>query len=266
MKLSIALAGLSALLLCAAAPAAAPIATVTPGQLTVGVSLPSEGFEVGVAKGDQVIYAQGFDIDLARALAKQLGLAKVAFVQSQFGRLFSSGTKPWDVAIAQITITTQRNRTADFTQPYLSVDQGVLVGQAVIPVPRSLAALRPLQICALSKSTGADAATATIAPTRPVRQYGNVPTLMQALQTGRCQAVVYDAPSLGILETRAPDYYGPLVGIIKTGEQYGVALPNGSPLTADVDAALGALIADGTILSLQKKWLGTSVSALPVLH
>ena len=36
--------------------------------------MPSEGFQVGVVKGSQVIYAQGFEIDLARALAKQLGL------------------------------------------------------------------------------------------------------------------------------------------------------------------------------------------------
>jgi ABC-type amino acid transport substrate-binding protein len=266
MKLPATIAALTALVLCAAAPAAAPITTVTPGQLTVGVSLPSEGFEVGVAKGDQVIYAQGFDIDLARALAKQLGLPQVAFIQSQFGRLFSSGTKPWDVAIAQITITTQRNRTADFTQPYLSVDQGVLASLTVRPVPQSIADLRALRICALAKSTGADVATTAIAPATPVRQYGNVPTLMQALQAGRCQAVVYDAPSLAILKARAPTYYGPLVGIIKTGEQYGVALPKGSPLTPDVDTALGALIANGTVQRLQTKWLGTSLSSLPVLH
>src|SRR5215475_13863954 len=49
--------------------------TVTPDVLTVGVSLPSEGFEVGVVKGTQVVYAQGFDIDLARALAERLGLS-----------------------------------------------------------------------------------------------------------------------------------------------------------------------------------------------
>jgi polar amino acid transport system substrate-binding protein len=266
MRLSTAIGALSALVVCAAAPAAAPITTVTPGQLTVGVSLPSEGFEVGVAKGDQVIYAQGFDVDLARALAKQLGLARVAFVQSQFGRLFSSGTKPWDVAIAQITITAQRQRTADFTQPYLSVDQGVLAAQTVNPVPRSLADLRPLRICALAKSTGADTATNTIAPTKPVRLYGNVPTLMLALQASRCQAVVYDAPSLGILKSRAPQYYGPFAGLIKTGEQYGVALSKGSPLTADVDAALGALVTNGTVGRLQRKWLGTSLSTLPVLR
>jgi polar amino acid transport system substrate-binding protein len=266
MRLSAAIAILVALLVAADAPGAGPVATLTPGQLTVGVSLPSEGFEVGVARGDQVTYAQGFDIDLARALSKRLGLSRVAFVQSQFGRLFSSGAKPWDVAVAQITITDQRQRTAEFTQPYMSVDQGVLAAQTVNPAPATLADLRSLRICALAKSTGADVARTTVAPTRPVRLLGNVPTLMLDLQTGRCQAVVYDAPTLGTLKARAPDRYGPFVGVIKTGEHYGVALPKGSALLGPVDAALGALIADGTVQRLQKKWLSANLATLPVLQ
>jgi polar amino acid transport system substrate-binding protein len=266
MRLLGTFAALAALAFAAVAAGAGPLRTVNPGQLTVGVSLPSEGFEVGVAKGGNVLYAQGFDIDLARALAKKLGVARVAFVQSQFGRLFSSGTKPWDIAIAQITITDQRRRTADFTQPYMSVDQGVLAAQTVSPAPTTIAALRSLQICALAKSTGADAAARTIAPVKPVRLIGNVPTLMLNLQTGRCQAVVYDAPTLGTLKARAPDRYGPFVGVIKTGEQYGVALPKGSPLVARINTALGALLADGTVQRLQKKWLTANLSTLPVLQ
>src|SRR5262249_14612233 len=112
----------------------------------------------------------------------------------------------------------------------------------------------------------AEAATSTIAPTRPVRLVGNVPTLMLDLQTGRCQAVVYDAPTLGTLKARTPDRYGPFVGVIRTGERYGVALPKGRPLQSQVDAALGALIADGTVQRLQKKWLTANLSTLPVLQ
>jgi ABC-type amino acid transport substrate-binding protein len=256
---------LAALALATGASAAGPVPTLTPAQLTVGVSLPSEGFEVGVARGTEVTYAQGFDIDLARALAKRLGLTSVAFVQSPFGRLFSSGSKPWDVAIAQITITDQRRRTADFTRSYMTVDQGVLAAQTVKPVPRTLADLRGLRICALTKSTGADAAKTVIAPTKPTRLIGNVPTLMLNLQTGRCQAVVYDAPTLGTLKARTPDRFGPFIGVIKTGEQYGVALPKGSGLLATVDAALGALVGDGTVQRLQRKWLSADLSALPTL-
>jgi ABC-type amino acid transport substrate-binding protein len=146
-----------------------------------------------------------------------------------------------------------------------AIGRGRLVGCAAVFVPRTLADLRPLRICALGKSTGADAATTVVAPTTPVRLFGNVPTLMLNLQTGRCQAVVYDAPSLGTLKARAPDRYGPFVGVIKTGEQYGVALPKGSPLLRRADAAIRALIADGTVKRLQKKWLTVDLSKLPVL-
>jgi ABC-type amino acid transport substrate-binding protein len=148
----------------------------------------------------------------------------------------------------------------------MSVDQGVLAAQTVYPVPRTLADLRSLRICALAKSTGADAASTAIAPTTPTRLIGNVPTLMLDLQTGLCQAVVYDAPSLGILKARAPDRYGPFVGVIKTGEQYGIALPKGSQLLSTVNAALGALLANGTVQRLQQKWLTTNLSILPVLQ
>jgi polar amino acid transport system substrate-binding protein len=258
-------AAVLALALAASASGETPPPTATPGQLTVGVALPSEGFEVGVVKGTQVLYAQGFDIDLSRALAKKLGLSSVQFVQSRFDTLFSTGPKTWDIAVAQITITSQRARTVDFTEPYLSVDQGVLVAQSLRPVPSTLTALRALRICVLRKSTGADQAQTRIAPTKPVRLLGNVSTLMLNLQTGRCQAVVYDAPTLGTLKSRAPNRYGPFIGVIRTGEQYGIALPKGSELLASVDAALTSLIADGTVARLQRKWVTTDLSKLPAL-
>jgi ABC-type amino acid transport substrate-binding protein len=77
--------------------------------------------------------------------------------------------------------------------------------------------------------------------------------------------VVYDAPTLGTLKSRTPERYGPFIGVIKTGEQYGIALPKGSTLLQPVDAALGRLIADGTVGLLQRKWLTADLSKLPVL-
>jgi polar amino acid transport system substrate-binding protein len=245
--------------------AAAP-ATLEPGVLTVGVAMPSEGFQVGIVKGAEVVYAQGFEIDLSRALAKRMGLARTVFVQNRFDRLYSAGPKPFDVAIGEISITPSRQRTVDFTAPYMSVDQGVLAAETVQPVPTTLSALRPLRVCALAKSTGADVARTTIAPVRPVVQIGNIPSLMLNLQTGRCDVVVYDAPALGTLKARAPDRYGPFVGVIKTGERYGVAVPKGSPLLAPADKAVAALVADGTVARLAKKWLTVDPASLRPLR
>src|SRR4029453_4111159 len=70
---------------------AAPPPTQQPGTLTVGLAMASEGFQVGVVKGSEVVYAQGFEIDLARALALRMGLKSTVFVQNRFDRLYTTG-------------------------------------------------------------------------------------------------------------------------------------------------------------------------------
>jgi polar amino acid transport system substrate-binding protein len=245
---------------------AAPPPTLQPGTLTVGVALPSEGFQVGIVKGSEVVYAQGFEIDLARALALRMGLARTTFLQNRFDRLYSAGAKPFDVAIGEITITPARKRTAAFSIPYMSVDQGVLATQALTPVPRTISGLKSLRVCALGKSTGAELARTKIAPTKPVLTVGNVPTLMLDLQTGRCDVVVYDAPALGTLKARAPDRYGPFVGVVKTGERYAIALPKGSALVRPVNKALTSLLDDGSVDGLARQWLTFDPSKVRVLR
>ena len=262
----VAVCTLAALAAVGTASAAAPPATQQPGVLTVGVAMPSEGFQVGVVKGSTVIYAQGFEIDFAKALAARLGLGGTVFVQNRFDRLYSAGAKPFDLAIGQISITPARSRTVDFSRPYMSVDQGILAAQTVQPVPTTIAGLRALRICALTKSTGADVARERIAPVKPVLLVGNVPTLMLNLQTGRCDAVVYDAPTLGTLKKRAPDRYGPFVGVVDTAEEYGIALPKGSALLAPVNKAIASLVADGTVDRLARRWLTVDPADLRVLR
>jgi polar amino acid transport system substrate-binding protein len=212
------------------------------------------------------VHAQGFEIDLARALALRMGLERAVFVQSRFDRLYSAGAKPFDVGIAEISVTPARKRISGFSKSYMSVDQGVLAAQTLSPVPTTLAGLKKLRLCALAKSTGLEVARTRVAPERPVLAVGNVPTLMLDLQTGRCDAVVYDAPALGTLRARAKDRYGPFVGVIPTAEQYGIAMPKGSALLNPVNRALTSLLADGSVQALARKWLTFDPSKARVLR
>jgi polar amino acid transport system substrate-binding protein len=253
-------------LLAPAASAVADAPTATPGVLVVGVDLPSPGFEVGAVKGSQVLIARGFEISLARAIAEKLGVPAVRFYQEgQFPRLLSAGPKPWDMALAQISITPARQLTADFSVPYLVVDQGVLLSNSVVLKPTTIEALRALPLCSLAGSTGAELVATRIRPTGKPLFAGNVTLLLQAVQSGRCAAAIYDAPSLATLKAQAPARYGALAGVIATGERYGVALPRGSALTSAVSTAIGELIADGTVARLQRQWLATNLSKLRAL-
>jgi len=252
--------------LAVAAGAAAP-PTKTPGVLTVGLAMPSAGFQVGAVRGRDVVLAKGFEIDLARVLAGRLGIPRVRFVNEPLhSTLLTSGRRDWDIALAQISITPARAQRVDFSTPYLRADQGVLIRRGLATKPRSIADLRSLQLCAERASTGGQLILDRIKPTRKPLLLENPSKLSYELFTQRCDAIVFDAPALAVLHRQAPDRYGALVGRIVTNEQYAIAFEKGSPLRARINTTLKALAAGGILTRLQKRWLGTSTSTLPVLR
>jgi polar amino acid transport system substrate-binding protein len=259
------LLALAASLLLPAVADSAPPPTATPGVLLVGVNLGEPGFEVGAVQGTKVVLARGFEIDLARALAKRMGIAQVQFVhEPAFSRLYAPGAKPWDVALAQITITSARRANVDFSTPYLTADQGVLLAEGV-PEPKSLADLRTLQLCVQRGTTSVAAAT-SIRPALKLTLFDKQEGLLDALFQRRCGAVIDDAPLLAALRRQAPDRYGRLVGRLGTAETYGLVVAKGSPLRPLLNQALAKLKQDGTIVALEKRWLGGDIAKLPLLR
>ena len=71
---------------------------------------------------------------------------------------------------------------------------------------------------------------------------------------------------LATLRAQVPRRYGPLAGVIKTQESYGVLLPTGSALVPTVNEALGAIIAQGSLTAISKRWMSADLSKLPVLR
>jgi polar amino acid transport system substrate-binding protein len=251
----------------AATALADPPPTLQPGVLTVGLNMPSPGFQVGAVRGHGVTFARGLEIDLAHALAAHLGIPRVVFYQEpQFGRLIAHGPKPWDVAFAEVTITPERLASVSFSIPYLAADQGVLLRLGLPATPRTIAQVAQLRLCTQSGTTAASVVATRVKPATPPRLFGNLTLLLNALQAGRCDAVVYDAPILARLRSEAPLRYGALAGVIKTHESYGIVMASGSPLKAIVDEALSAMIGRGTVSAIGRRWMSTDPGQLPVLR
>lgn len=81
---------------------------------------------------------------------------------------------------------------------------------------------------------------------------------LEAVANGRYDAVVFDAP---VLAYRAnTDYSGrlDLVGSTFAPDPYGIALVSGSPIREAINAELLAMSRDGTLETLNEKWLGVS--------
>jgi polar amino acid transport system substrate-binding protein len=261
------LAATAAAVVLTAGAGAAPPPTKTPGVLTVGLAMPAAGFQVGAVRGRKVVLAKGFEIDLARILARRLAIPRVVFLNERyFSTLLTPGPKDWDIGLAEISVTPARAQRVDFSRPYLAADQGVLARVGLAPRPTSIAALRTLQLCAERATTGAQLLVKTIKPRRKPFLLSDPSNLSYALFTKRCDAIVADAPTLAVLRRQAPDRYGALVGRIVTREKYAIAFEKGSSLRPRIDAALRLAIKDGTVEQLRRRWLGVDTAKLPALR
>ena len=255
-----------ALALVGGASGAAPPATVAPGVLTVALNLPSPGFQAGAVRPNwTVVAARGLEIDFARSLAARLGVKRVRFVNDpSFKRLLAQGRKPWDIALAEVTITDARRQAVDLSQPYLRAEQGVLMRKG-LDAPRTLAALARLRLCLLRGTTSVAIVRERVRPARPLLFFTSLDVLLDGVRVGRCDAAVLDAPILAAERASAPYRYGALAGVLRTDERYGVVLQKSSPLTRRVNAAVRALVANGTLGRLQRRWLLTDLAHLRVL-
>ena len=262
-QVAVAALALVSLALAAAAAAAAP-ATKRPGELTVALSLPRPALQVGAVRGNEVVLARGFEVEVARALARRLRLRLRLVQVGDTGRLTRPGAKPWDAALAQLVSTPARVRGVTFTSAYLRDDPVVLLRRG-LPRPASLAGLRPLQLCAVRGRRAADAVAARIGPARRTQLVGDVDTLLRRVQTGACDAAVAELTSLGPALEGRRDLFGGLAGRIETDRAYAVVLERGSPLLPAVEAQLRRLRGDGTLRRLTREWLGIDPARLRVL-
>ena len=104
------------------------ILTRVPGVLTVGTEQLAAPWYIG-STPDTV--TSGFEYDVAKALASRLHVPAVRVVLRPLVTLLSGDDCGCDLMLSEVLVTDARARDADLTEPYLTVDQAVLVRQGV---------------------------------------------------------------------------------------------------------------------------------------
>ena len=229
------------------------------GALTVAIELGTPGFAEGSLSNPH-----GFSTDVARAVAKRLGL-EIRFVNYPFARLFVPGPKPYDFALEFATITPYRTRLVDFTTSEIASGQGVLVAKDITG-PMTLARLRKLQVCAKQVTTGFTYVQEELRPEGLVLEYPTAAAALNAVSTSICDAFVFDLPSLIAAKQATPARYGALAGRVGSPEHYGVVLAKGSPLRAAVNKAIVSMRRDGTMRRIGVKNFGAGLASAPLIR
>lgn len=267
MKRLIALVAVATLAVSLAAVAAARTTappTMSPGALTVAFGDSAVNFAAGTVHGSTYISPKGYEVDLATAIAKGLGLTP-KFVYSPWAKLFAPGHKSFDISFQEATITAARAKTVSFTHTYFKANQGVLLSKKA-KTPHSIADLRGLQTCAQTDTTGLTWIQQKLHPTKKELVYQSTSAAFLAVQVGRCDALILDTPIVASEKKAHPNAYGAVAGQIITNEQYGAVLQKGSALLAPVNAQIDKLWKNGTIGKLQKKWFNVDFSKIPTLR
>jgi len=224
---------------------------VEEGALTVCTSPPYEPFEF--EKNGETV---GFDIDLADAVAKELGLETV-IVNADFkavssGKVLNDGQ--CDVAAAALTITGERARVLDFSSPYFNATQAMVVrSDSGIG---SLDDLRNGTIGVQTGTTGELYVTDNAPRGTEIVPYKLASDVDAALDDGEVDAAVYDRTVVSDVLTNYPDFE--LADEFDTGEQYGMAVKKNSnvDLLRIINDVLANLQAGEGYNAIYARWIG----------
>ncbi|MFE4702601.1 ABC transporter substrate-binding protein [Streptomyces sp. NPDC056738] len=228
----------------------------TAGALTVKTTLPAPGWWNGNTPAE---VKSGYEYCMAANIAYRSGLDRLKVENAPFPEVVSGRTTNFDLALAQITITPERSKVAEFSPPYLDSTLGVLIRDGEKINENNL---RDVRIGVAEGTTGEAFVKNRLKPTKPVTAYANDPEMVTALEKGRIDAVVHDTTIL-LAYPQKREGRVRIVGQYRTDQGYGALFPKGSPNRNEVDRIIKQLIDDGTLAKLSVVYLGAAFGQDP---
>ncbi|MGE5380671.1 MAG: basic amino acid ABC transporter substrate-binding protein [Methylocystaceae bacterium] len=199
----------------------------------------------------------GFDMDLINAIAEAGGFKVKIQSQGFDGLIPALQTGNIDIIASGMTITEERKKSIDFSDPY--IDAGLMIAvpadNTTITKPEDL---KGKTIGVQIGTTGADFA-ANLQKQYPdikIKTFNTVDLIFADMANKGCDAVINDKPvSADYIKKGHPEVK--LVGEVMTGEQYGFAVKKGNAeLLAKVNDGLKKVKASGKYDEIYKKYFG----------
>ena len=241
------------------------LALHSPGVLTVATDSPAYPpyFE-----DNKPANGKGFESAVAYAIASKLGFSnnEVKWVTEPFDSSYAPGPKSFDFDINEISITKPREKAVDFSAPYYTNPQGIIVSSdSKYAHVTSLAALQGAKIGVQIGTTSLDAVNQVIKPTSQPDVFNTSNDVVAAFKIHRVDAIVVDLATA--FELISEIKHSTIAGQFTApgGDNWGVLLTKGSKLTPCVSQAVNALQSDGTLAALNKRWIASAAN-VPELH
>jgi polar amino acid transport system substrate-binding protein len=213
--------------------------------LTVGSDIPYPPFEEGKPG-----HYTGFDIELMEAIGKEINRTP-EFEDSSFETIFRDvGQGKFEAVISAATITEEREKAVDFSNPYYLSEQAVLVKEG-----SSLKSLKELEgktVGVQQGTTGQELAKEEIGGAE-IRAFPEGPDAVNALKAGTVEAVIIDAPVAADAVEKSGGVE--IAEKVPTEEEYGIAVAQGdTSLLESINEGLAAVLKNGVYEKIYEKW------------
>lgn len=198
---------------------------------------------------------EGFDIDIAKQLAKQIlgdeNKAEFKEVTSKT-RIPMLQNNEIDAIIATMTITEERKKEVDFSDVYFEAGQSLLVKKdSAIKSTSDLG--KGTKVLAVKGSTSSQNIRKEV-PEASVLEFENYAEAFTALKSGQGDALTTDNAILYGMADEDSSFH--LVGGTFTEEPYGIAVKKGQKeLVKEINKALKELKSSGEYDKVYKKWI-----------
>ncbi|RCW76314.1 transporter substrate-binding domain-containing protein [Pseudorhodoferax soli] len=226
------------------------------GEITIGmlVDFPPYGTTNAQNQPD------GYDADVARLLAKDLGVKANIVPVTGPNRIPFLLTNKVDVLVASLAVTPERAKQVDFSTPYAAATI-VLYGAAKVQL-KEPADLKGKRV-GVARASTQDVALTAIAPEgTEIRRFDDDASAMQALMSGQVDAIGCSTTVAAQIAKRAPA--GTYENKFNLRQQVmGVAMrPGQAELKKTLDEFVDRNKKNGELNKLYQKWLGTDFPAL----
>jgi len=197
----------------------------------------------------------GFDIDLMKAIAKEAGV-EVVFKNTAWDGIFGGlDAGKYDAIISSVTITDERKKQYDFSEPYINIGQILVVPKTVKNV-KTLSDMKGKKVGAQIGTTGAFEVKK--ASGVELKTYDEVGLAFEDMAAGRINGVVCDEPTAANFALQRAEYKEKfqIVGETFTKESYGIVVKKGNKELLDMlNKGIAAVKSKGIDGQLKKKWV-----------
>jgi len=205
---------------------------------------PHEFIEDGVVKG--------FDVDVVAAICKRIN-CQPNWVTTAWDGIFAAlANGQFDMVVSGVTITDERKKIVDFSNPYIIVQQGILMRVADSGATIGDFKSGKLKLASQTGTTNATLGEKLVGRAN-LALFDSFNNAVVAVRNGDVDGVIIDSTSAAAYEQ---EFAGELtVGITGlSSDPLGLVFPKGSTLQDPFNAGLKMIQDDGTMDKLVLKW------------